>query len=123
MPTSSVVVKCQPWFYLRLVAYSFFWLSEGGIWFTKRLVVLTAHSPPERGYGCSPSTRASEGTESSPEMNLQGNVSDAQAACCFKCSASKPTPFFQTTKVMEAILRASVSRAIEGLTPRARQAS
>src|SRR5215468_2986899 len=76
MPTSSVVVKCQPWFYLRLVAYSFFWLSEGGIWFTKRLVVLTAHSPPERGYGCSPSTRASEGTESSPEMNLQGNVSD-----------------------------------------------
>jgi len=20
---------CQPWFYLRLVAYSFFWLSEG----------------------------------------------------------------------------------------------
>jgi hypothetical protein len=21
--------KCQPWFYLRLVAYSFFWLSEG----------------------------------------------------------------------------------------------
>ncbi len=28
-PTSSVVVRCQPWFYLRLVAYSFFWLSEG----------------------------------------------------------------------------------------------
>ena len=27
--TSSVVVRCQPWFYLRLVAYSFFWLSEG----------------------------------------------------------------------------------------------
>ena len=42
---------------------------------------------------------------------------------CFKCLASKPTPFFQTTKVMEAILRASVSRAIEALTPRARQAS
>src|SRR5712664_3643489 len=27
--TSSVVVRCQPWFYLRLEAYSFFWLSEG----------------------------------------------------------------------------------------------
>jgi hypothetical protein len=27
--TSRVVVHCQPWFYLRLVAYSFFWLSEG----------------------------------------------------------------------------------------------
>jgi len=26
--TSSVVVSCQPWFYLRLRAYSFFWLSE-----------------------------------------------------------------------------------------------
>ena len=21
--------ECQPWFYLRLAAYSFFWLSEG----------------------------------------------------------------------------------------------
>ena len=27
--TSRVVVQCQPWFYLRLAAYSFFWLSEG----------------------------------------------------------------------------------------------
>src|SRR5712664_1635510 len=27
--TSSVVVRCQPWFYLRLEVYSFFWLSEG----------------------------------------------------------------------------------------------
>jgi hypothetical protein len=27
--TSSAVVRCQPWFYLRLEAYSFFWLSEG----------------------------------------------------------------------------------------------
>jgi hypothetical protein len=27
--TSRVVVQCQPWFYLRLFAYCFFWLSEG----------------------------------------------------------------------------------------------
>ena len=27
--TSRVVVQCQPWFYLRLFAYRFFWLSEG----------------------------------------------------------------------------------------------
>jgi hypothetical protein len=27
--TSGVVVQCQPSFYLRLVAYRFFWLSEG----------------------------------------------------------------------------------------------
>ena len=29
IPTSSAVAWCQPWFYLRLEAYSFFWLSEG----------------------------------------------------------------------------------------------
>ena len=28
-PASPVVVRCQPWFYLRLVAYCFFGLSEG----------------------------------------------------------------------------------------------
>src|ERR1700688_4360797 len=44
---------------------------------------------------------------------------DAQAACCFRCSASKLTPFFQTIKVMAAILRARVSRAIVGFIPRA----
>src|SRR3982074_1435617 len=26
-PTSKTVVRCQPWFYLRLVAYRFFWVS------------------------------------------------------------------------------------------------
>ena len=48
-----------------------------------------------------------------------GNEStrDTQAACVFRCSASKSTPFFQTIKVMAAILRATVRRAIEGFTP------
>src|ERR1700693_5208580 len=41
----------------------------------------------------------------------------AQAACCFNCSASKRTPFFQTSKVMAAILRAKVRRAIGGFMP------
>jgi hypothetical protein len=27
--TSKLVVQGQPWFYLRLFAYRFFWLSEG----------------------------------------------------------------------------------------------
>jgi hypothetical protein len=27
--TSRLVVQCQPWFYPRLFAYRFFWLSEG----------------------------------------------------------------------------------------------
>jgi hypothetical protein len=48
---------------------------------------------------------------------------DAQAACCFKCLASKLTPFFPTIKVIAAILRANVSRAIEGFLPLASKAS
>jgi hypothetical protein len=50
--------KCQPWFYLRLVAYSFFWLSEGA-------------------YGLSRDWRCSEQEpRSSPEMNLGRKVLD-----------------------------------------------
>src|ERR1700688_3118010 len=54
-----------------------------------------------------------------PNESSDGLSTDAQAACCFKCSASKPTPFFQTIKVMAAILRARVRRAIVGFIPRA----
>ena len=42
---------------------------------------------------------------------------DAQAACVFSCSASKRSSFFQSVKVMAAILRASVRRAISGFMP------
>src|SRR5213593_1041925 len=49
-------------------------------------------------------------------------VRDAQAACVFRCSASKCAPFFQMIRVIAAILRASVSRAIEGLIPLASNA-
>jgi len=38
-------------------------------------------------------------------------------ACLFSCSASKHTPFFQTIKVIAAILRANVRRAIVGFIP------
>jgi hypothetical protein len=37
--------------------------------------------------------------------------------CCFSCWASKHTPFFQTIKVIAAILRANVRRAIVGFIP------
>jgi hypothetical protein len=47
---------------------------------------------------------------------------DAQAACRFRCSASNRSPFFQTVKVIAAILRASVRRAIEGRIPLASKA-
>ena len=50
------------------------------------------------------------------------SVGDTQAACGFRCSASKRTPFFQTCKVIAAILRASVRRAISGRMPLASSA-
>src|SRR5215471_6966202 len=58
MPTSNVVVRCQPWFYLRLVAYSFFRLSEGAYglprdwWCSQHTLrlngVMDTHPRPER---------------------------------------------------------------------------
>ena len=45
------------------------------------------------------------------------SIRDTQAACDFRYWASKRTPFFQTCKVMAAILRASVRRAISGRIP------
>jgi hypothetical protein len=38
--------KCQPWFYLRLVALQLFPVVRGGIGLIQRLAVLAAHSPP-----------------------------------------------------------------------------
>jgi hypothetical protein len=46
-----------------------------------------------------------------------GVLFDTQAACVFSCSASKPSSFFQSVKVMAAIFRASVRRAISGFIP------
>ena len=48
---------------------------------------------------------------------------DAQAACAFSCSASKRSPLFQSVKVMAAILRANVRRAISGFIPLASKAA
>src|SRR6266849_9064418 len=51
------------------------------------------------------------------------SVRGAQAACGFSCSASKCAPFFQTIKVIAAIFRAKVRRAIEGRMPLVSKAS
>jgi len=62
-----------------------------------------------------PRTRASEepkaitGNESCEE---KGSLPNAQAACTFRYSALKRAPFFQTSKVIAAILRANVRRAM-----------
>ena len=80
----------------------------------------------QRRYGYSPSNQSAARTDRPPpEMNpeMEGFSTDAQAACCFSCSASKRTPFFQTIKVIAAILRARVRRAIGGFMPLATSAA
>ena len=52
-----------------------------------------------------------------------GSIRDTQAACGFRYWASKRTPFFQMCKVIAAILRASVRRAISGRMPLASSAA
>src|SRR5208282_599478 len=42
---------------------------------------------------------------------------DAQAACRCNCWGSKPTPFFHIVKVIAAIFRATVRRAMVGRIP------
>ncbi len=44
-------------------------------------------------------------------------VRDAQAACGFNCLASKWAPFFHRIRVIAAIFRAKVRRAIAGFMP------
>ena len=53
-------------------------------------------------------------------QNGADSIENTQAACDFRYWASKRTPFFQTCKVIAAILRASVRRAISGRMPLAR---
>ena len=117
-------MQCQPWFYLRLAAYGFFWLSEGAYSFSRDSVC----KHPLRLTGLRILTLEPErlkNRKATPEMNpgMDGFSTDAQAACCFRCWASKRTPFFQTSKVIAAILRARVRRAIDGFIPLATKAA
>ena len=50
------------------------------------------------------------------------SIKDTQAACGFRYSASKHTPFFHTIKTTVAIFLAKVSRAISGRMPLATKA-
>jgi hypothetical protein len=50
-------------------------------------------------------------------------LSDAQTACRLNCCGSKLTPFFHMVKVMAAIFRARVSRAMVGRIPLAMRAT
>jgi hypothetical protein len=85
------------------------------------------HTGPTLAMDTLPRNRASQEPDRSPRGMILGWIDplpgDAQAACGFRCSASKRTPFFQTVKVMAAILRAKVRRASEGFIPLASKAS
>jgi len=113
--SNSVLANCQPWFYLRLVAYGFVGLSEGAYGGHEtsplerrglsRRKILTLE--PERSV---PANRAYD------DLAFR-QARRAQAACDSRCSASNDSPFFQIFRAMAAILRAKVKRAISGRIP------
>ena len=74
-----------------------------------------------------PSNRASRETDSTTSGGNSSNgrlfLRDAQAACRCNCLGSKLTPFFQMIKVMAAIFRARVRRAMLGRIPFATRAA
>jgi hypothetical protein len=100
-----------------------FWVVRGGIGLKPRLgAELQAHRAPNDLLDTLPRTRASQEPiryhgVAKTLGNRLGVLLDDQAACAFRCSASKRPPFFQSVKVMAAILRASVRRAISGFIP------
>ncbi len=102
---------------------SLFLVVRGGIGFIERLGAGSTRSLT--GFWIL--TLEPERLENQPAIagneSRDGLSTDAQAACCFRCSASKRTPFFQTIKVMAAILRARVRRAICGFIPLASKAA
>src|SRR5467141_2898113 len=80
--TSSVVVRCQPWFYLRLQAYSFFWLSEGAYSLSRdsrcskhtlrltRLWRLTLEPKRQKNRKAITRNKSSKGTVLNPTLKL-----------------------------------------------------
>ncbi len=121
--TSVTIAELQPWSYWRLSAYSFLGFSEGAYGGDRDSGACGLTAPIDTF----PRTRASQEPDWPTAGVIPGewnglSARDAQAACCFKCLASKLTPFFQTIKVIAAILRAKVRRAIEGFLPLASKA-
>jgi hypothetical protein len=105
-----------------------FSVVRGGIGLTRRLGAGLQHTVPDRVFGYSPSNRSIARTDWLPPRHekpweITWVLFDAQAACVFSCSTSKRSSFFQSVKVMAAILRASVRRAISGFIPLASKAA
>ena len=102
---------------------SLFLVVRGGIGFLERLGAQSTRSLTALWILTLEPERLENQQTIARNESWDGLSTDAQAACCFKYSASNPTPFFQTIKVMAAILRARVRRAIVGFIPRATKAA
>ena len=113
-PTQAAWVGCQPWFYLRLKGLWLSWVVRGGIRWPMRLGRKSQPNPPR---DTRPRTRALRELTNRSIVPNRSQCLCAQAACGFSCFGSKRSPFFQTIKLMAAILRARVSRAISGFIP------
>jgi hypothetical protein len=116
-PASSVLAKGQPWFYLRLAT------KRGTI---ALLGCPREHTVPRETLRLNPPWILTLEPERSATAGLRNpsqrwlrvpQTLRAQAACNFRCSALNVSPFFQIFRVMAAILRASVRRAISGRMP------
>jgi hypothetical protein len=97
------------------------WIMRGGIGSAWRLGA-EAHKSPNFWLDTLP---RSERLKRNPTATAKDDpkgwngllVRDAQAACSFNCFASKCAPFFHRMRVIVAIFRAKVSRAIAGFMP------
>jgi len=114
-PHKPAWVGWQPWFYLRLKGLWLCWVVRGGIWCPVRLSAVAHRLTRLRILTLEPERSETDEPRHSSEM--VHSILCAQAACAFSCSGSKRSPFFQTIKLMAAILRARVSLAISGFIP------
>jgi hypothetical protein len=96
------------------------WVIRGGIGFTRRLSARGTGLQAIRMLTLEPERLTPQGATARMQDHRRWTgrlFRDAQAACNFSFSASKSSPFFQMVKVMSAILRASVRRAMGGWMP------
>src|SRR5437870_671687 len=105
-----------------------FWVIRGGIGLTRRLGAKLQHTERLMSayiLSLEPEHRKNRfgHHRGMKTWEITWVLLDAQAACVFSCSASKRFPPFQSVKVMAAILRASVRRAISGFMPLASKAA
>ncbi len=105
-----------------------FWVIRGGIGLTRRLGAKLQHTKRLMSVSIlslEPEHRTNRlgHHRGRKTWEITWVLFDAQAACVFSCSASKRSSFFQSVKVMAAILRARVRRAISGFMPLASKAA